>query len=148
MTVPTVRVETSGEIATTIQYLLRYHGAADLEVDGYFGPVTEQAVKDFQTNNSLPADGVVGQRTWAALFVNVQQGDQGDAVLAVQSQLAARGYEIAVDGDFGPQTDGFVRDFQTEKSLIVDGIVGPQTWTALVATTPMASGSSPAPDIS
>lgn len=120
-------------MATTIQYLLNHHGAG-LEVDGYFGPVTEQAVRDFQTANSLPADGVVGQRTWAALFVTVQQGSSGDAVVAVQSQLAARGYEIAVDGDFGPQTDGFVRDFQTAKGLTVDGIVGPQTWAALLAT--------------
>jgi putative chitinase len=33
-----------------------------------FGPKTEQAVKDFQTKNGLPADGVVGPATWAKIM--------------------------------------------------------------------------------
>ncbi len=37
-------------------------------VDGYFGPQTLAAVKDFQTKNGLASDGVVGIKTWEALF--------------------------------------------------------------------------------
>lgn len=35
--------------------------------DGKFGPLTEEAVKEFQTAHGLTADGIVGAKTWAAL---------------------------------------------------------------------------------
>jgi peptidoglycan hydrolase-like protein with peptidoglycan-binding domain len=82
----------------------------------------------------MPADGVVGPHTWAALFRTVQLEDRySPAVSAVQSQLASRGVDIAVDGDFGPQTDAAVRAFQRANGLADNGIVGPRTWAALVA---------------
>ena len=68
---PTVRIGATGENVTTIQYLLRHHGA-EVEVDGDFGPQTEGAVRDFQRAKNLTVDGVVGQRTWQALFVTVK----------------------------------------------------------------------------
>ena len=36
-------------------------------VDGDFGQATEKAVKQFQKDHGLTADGVVGEKTWAAL---------------------------------------------------------------------------------
>ena len=36
-----------------------------------------------------------------------------------------------IDGDFGPLTESRVIEFQTDHSLVVDGIVGSQTWGAL-----------------
>jgi hypothetical protein len=36
-----------------------------------------------------------------------------------------------VDGIFGMLTDRRVREFQVKRRLAVDGIVGPQTWSAL-----------------
>jgi peptidoglycan hydrolase-like protein with peptidoglycan-binding domain len=44
--------------------------------------------------------------------------------------MAHRGWTIAVDGDFGPQSASVCTQFQTEKHLTVDGMVGPQTWNA------------------
>lgn len=41
-----------------------------LTVDGKFGPKTELAVKDFQLENDLSADGIVGPDTWHKLFSN------------------------------------------------------------------------------
>ena len=35
--------------------------------DGIFGLLTEEAVKEFQTEHALKADGIVGEKTWAAL---------------------------------------------------------------------------------
>ena len=37
-------------------------------IDGVFGPITEQAAKDFQCKESLEVDGVVGVMTWAKLL--------------------------------------------------------------------------------
>jgi hypothetical protein len=36
-------------------------------VDGDFGPVTETAVKTFQSAHSLPVDGIVGPEAWSTL---------------------------------------------------------------------------------
>ena len=41
----------------------------NLHQDGIFGPLTEEAVKEFQKNNGLTVDGIVGAKTWAKLGV-------------------------------------------------------------------------------
>lgn len=61
----------------------------------------------------------------------VRQGNRGDAVRQVQQRLADRGWRIVIDGVFGPKTDKVIRGFQADKSLEVDGIVGPITWSAM-----------------
>lgn len=40
-------------------------GKLNLMADGIFGPLTEEAVKEFQKRKGLKADGVVGAQTWA-----------------------------------------------------------------------------------
>jgi peptidoglycan hydrolase-like protein with peptidoglycan-binding domain len=64
----------------------------------------------------------------------VRQGANGHPVRTLQQLLRARGSTVAVDGAFGPRTDAAVRDFQRERHLTVDGVVGPATWSALVVT--------------
>ena len=53
-------------------------------------------------------------------------GSKGDRVKQLQRLL-----NILPDGYFGPMTDKAVREYQQDNSLIVDGIVGAKTWTAL-----------------
>ena len=62
------------------------------------------------------------------------RGRTGAGVRALQQRLKDRGWKITVDGEFGPQTDRIVRAFQKDKGLIVDGEVGPHTWSALWTT--------------
>lgn len=61
----------------------------------------------------------------------VLPGHQGEASAAVQWRLRAGGHDVVVDGDFGPQTEGAVRAFQSARGLRVDGRVGRSTWSAL-----------------
>ena len=37
------------------------------------------------------------------------------------------GYHLVIDGHFGQETDGVIRDFQTASNLTVDGVAGKQT---------------------
>ena len=58
---------------------------------------------------------------------SVRQGDRGENVLWVQSILYNLGYDISVDGGFGPATANIVKQFQTDYNLSVDGSVGVMT---------------------
>lgn len=134
LTWPPQQEGSTGEDVRTVQYLVTAQGHPT-GVDGDFGPLTKAAVQAFQSSRGLAADGIVGPQTWPQLIIEVQQGSNGDAVRAVQSQIHGRGdgaNQIAVDGIFGPITNGAVRAFQTLLGLSVDGIVGPQTWNHLV----------------
>jgi hypothetical protein len=133
---PIFKVNNEGPEVYALQYLLRYHGAT-LTADGKFGPQTSNAVKDFQSSKGLTADGIVGQQTWQALIVNTKQGNNGEHVRAIQHLLKFKfGSSIEVDGVFGTQTVTAVKNFQTQTGLLSDGIVGAQTWQALIALTP------------
>ena len=62
----------------------------------------------------------------------LKNGSKGTDVKTLQEALnKAGGYGLATDGIFGAKTEAAVRDFQKKNKLGVDGIVGPQTWTAL-----------------
>lgn len=50
-----------------LQNRLLQLGIYEGRVDGKFGPLTKQAVKEFQSNYNLPKDGVVGSQTWKTL---------------------------------------------------------------------------------
>jgi murein L,D-transpeptidase YcbB/YkuD len=57
----------------------------------------------------------------------VKYGMSGASVKALQTALKARGYNIAVDGNFGPATLAAVKSFQKANGLAVDGVAGPKT---------------------
>ncbi|MDP9795016.1 peptidoglycan hydrolase-like protein with peptidoglycan-binding domain [Catenuloplanes nepalensis] len=69
-----------------------------------------------------------------AFFHTQRQGNRGVDTQAVQHLLTARGHATGADGVFGSGTATSVRAFQTARGLTSDGIVGPQTWGALIVT--------------
>ncbi|MBB4740625.1 peptidoglycan hydrolase-like protein with peptidoglycan-binding domain [Actinoplanes octamycinicus] len=117
----------------TLQYLLQAHGHT-VTVDGVFGAQTGDAVRAYQRAKGLPDNGVVGAETWQALIVDVRPGARGNAVRGVQHEFhQRRGSGADPDGVYGPVTESAVRAFQSDAGLIVDGVVGRETWQALVA---------------
>ena len=57
----------SGAAVATWQWRLVQALGRDLAVDEQFGPRTEQATRDFQRDNGLAVDGIVGRNTRAAM---------------------------------------------------------------------------------
>ena len=60
---------TAAEIQTALKNAGFYIG----EVDGKLGPMSEKAVKDFQSANGLEPDGKVGPKTWSLLGKHLKQ---------------------------------------------------------------------------
>lgn len=110
---------------------------------GTYGEATETAVTAFQRQRGLPADGLVGPVTWAALVeAGHRLGDRflyhrspmlrGDDVAELQAALGALGFDAGkVDGICGPDTATALREFQRNSGLTPDGICGPDTVAAL-----------------
>ncbi|MDK2934845.1 MAG: hypothetical protein PWQ67_2735 [Clostridia bacterium] len=62
-------------------------------------------------------------------------GARGEIVRNLQLELKKLGYfHVNATGYYGPITQASVIKFQKDKGLLVDGIVGPQTWGALYGT--------------
>lgn len=76
----------------------------------------------------------IGGKTVTVTLIMLRNGSTGANVKALQILLNGRGYNCGtVDGAFGANTQGAVKRFQSARGLEVDGIVGAQTWAALLA---------------
>ena len=72
------------------------------------------------------------QPSQAAPGLLLRLGQQGQDVVYIQSRLKTLGFFTAdTTGYFGPVTEAAVIQFQRVNNLMVDGVVGPQTLTAL-----------------
>ncbi len=99
----------SGAAVTNLQTRLKTAGFFDGPITGYFGSLTETAVIRFQQARGLPANGIVGSATLAALPGSTSNPSGTVAnqfsVLELQRRLKARGfYAGSLDGDMGPST--------------------------------------------
>jgi peptidoglycan hydrolase-like protein with peptidoglycan-binding domain len=138
----TISEGASGSTVRWAQYLLVRRTLSYNQIDGIFGPVTKNAVEEFQTQSHISVDGIVGPVTWGALGGDgpepptLQEGSTGGTVEKLQTALnEGRGDfapssnpVLAVDGVFGPHTQTAVKGTQQSGSISADGIVGLQTW--------------------
>jgi peptidoglycan hydrolase-like protein with peptidoglycan-binding domain len=136
----------TGEAVTELQNQLRQLGFLQANATGFYGPLTETAVRRFQRDRNLNADGIAGSSTQAAIeralspntttaYNNTQvlkRGDTGEAVTALQNQLRQAGYfQANPTGFYGQLTEAAVRRFQAARNLSIDGVAGPNTQAAL-----------------
>ena len=64
----------------------------------------------------------------------LRRGDKGEYVTLLQTKLLNLKYSLpkfGADGDFGKETESAVRQFQMDRGLTVDGVVGSKTWKEL-----------------
>ena len=130
----------SADIAA-VQVAMGALGLYPHPVDGISGPWTQGAVRTFQSQHNLAADGIAGPQTRAALGRRgkpnlgarpMREGKRGWDVAALQFLLHTRGFEPGgFDGGFGPNTLNAVRRYQAAAGLQVDGVAGPGTLNAL-----------------
>jgi hypothetical protein len=80
---------------------------------------------------SRPAGAIPGYVPDMAM-ASIGAGATGDLVVWAQEHLISAGDPVGVDGGFGPATLAAVQAFQTAHGLVSDGIVGPETWAALL----------------
>ena len=87
--------------------------------------------------------------TVSASYPVLREGSAGAAVKALQAHLNTWGAKpaVVVDGIFGPQTLAAIKAFQRARKLGAEGIVGPETWRALLTNAPRPEPSTtPAPN--
>lgn len=57
----------------------------------------------------------------------LRRGCKNMRVSQLQDCLVSLGYDMPIDGSYGPKTQGNVRNFQGDNDLVPDGVYGPKT---------------------
>ncbi|TAD77978.1 MAG: hypothetical protein EA001_08705 [Oscillatoriales cyanobacterium] len=120
---------------------------------GYYGPLTDRAVRKLQHQWGQPATGIADARVWRWVETQgdrptpvprpvpcspiarslLQLGDRGPLVAELQARLRCRGwFDQRITGHFDPATAAAVGRFQADRSLPVTGIADQATLAALV----------------
>jgi peptidoglycan hydrolase-like protein with peptidoglycan-binding domain len=131
-----------------LQKRLTTEGLYSGPITGYFGVLTQAAVKAFQKKNNLETVGTVGLLTQSKLNAptetkatqavlgaslvrfdkTLRGGSTGDDVLELQKRLTTEGlYSGPITGYFGVLTEIAVKAFQKKNNLEAVGSLGPKT---------------------
>jgi peptidoglycan hydrolase-like protein with peptidoglycan-binding domain len=155
----TLKYGMKGQEVVNLQLALRERNYLNANATGNFASLTLSAVKRFQADNGLAVDGIAGRQTLGALYGNaaaeaqiapkaaapaeaaaapatsyktLRFGMKGAEVTQLQQTLKDRGYfNTNVTGNFASITLDAVKCFQRDHGLVVDGIAGRQTLSAL-----------------
>ena len=147
-----------GDAVKKLQERLKELGYFNNTCSGTYATTTVNAVKAFQKNNGLTADGVAGKATQNKLYATsaknvdgktlaqaekeaakanetLEKGDKGDAVKKLQERLKELGYfKNTCNGTYAASTVNAVKAFQKNNGLTQDGIAGKATQNKLYAT--------------
>lgn len=124
---------TPTERVMTVQRWLNEYGY-DTYVDGIAGEQTfKNIVKVYQNELNkqfgagLDVDGVYGDKTYEASWRTISKGASGNITKSIQAMLIAKGYEVALDGDYGDDTEFTVSGYQNDVGLKSTGKVDQDT---------------------
>ena len=162
-----LRIGSANDEVTRLQERLKELAFYTGEVDGKYGQGTAEAVRWFQTQHNLTADGLAGSETLAVAFSPAAQpfvptptpnpsqtpptvlksGDEGETVRALQERLGNLGfYTDDIDGNYGNNTERAVRRFQGQHGLTVDGVAGAITLARIYSDQAQRLVATPVPD--
>ena len=86
----TIRKGSRGNEVATLQRKL------NLIADGIFGPITDEAVRDFQNSHGLAVDGIVGPKTWTALGIGQSPNTRRIDKIILHCSATPEGKDYAV----------------------------------------------------
>ncbi len=153
-----LQLNSSGPSVRNLQQDLTTLGYYWAQITGNYGPKTEAAVKSFQKDHGLTADGVAGKKTLDAVKRAVDKkggssssanndgtvlklNSQGPKVSQMQRDLKQLGYYYAeITGNFGEKTEAAVKKFQKDKGLPADGVAGKKTLDTIAKAVGNAGG--------
>ncbi|WP_240506328.1 peptidoglycan-binding protein [Thermoactinospora rubra] len=112
---------------------LRQHGNAGSEIkghrDGYPTDCPGEPLYAWVRRGApRPGGGTGGAPPFPGRLLKYPPVMRGQDVRTWQAQMSRRGWNIAVDGAYGPDSRDVCRRFQRNQGIAVDGVVGPVTW--------------------
>lgn len=137
-----------GDQVTFVQQTLLARNYFNGPVTGFYGELTEAAVRSFQAANQLPDSGEIDAATYsllqqqpgASLSVpsqgfntvansqGLKRGDRGIQVRDLQKRLIVAGYSnVEIDAIYSSETEAAVKQFQIGYGFVPDGIADANT---------------------
>lgn len=106
---------------TLVQDFLKQLGYFTVEPTGYFGTITSNAVKKFQADKGLVADGIVGNNTYKSLYncgyKSKTQANKSNDISISNKKAEMLDWWSAVDGVFPRNATALVTDVNTGKQF-------------------------------
>ncbi|MBU3187669.1 glucosaminidase domain-containing protein [Clostridium estertheticum] len=106
-----------------------------LVVDGASGPLTIGTIKKLQQILNLSIDGICGPQVLSGVktimdkpLCSIKSTGDKTAIRYIQWRTGS-----AIDGIYGNETVGLVKQYQRSNKLVIDGIVGNSTWQRLLS---------------
>ena len=108
----------------TVPVILCHADSYKLKLGSNHGDVLHWFKKYGKTMEDVRSDVAALMDGENEIFSSLRRGDKGEDVKKLQQDLSKLGYNLDIDGSFGPATEKIVKQFQKDNNLTQDGIVG------------------------
>lgn len=140
---PILKKGQRGDSVKQLQVDLKDLGYFSINPTGYYGDITVDSVRKFQSSKGLSVDGVAGPKTLSAINTSIsgayqsvsllKEGMRNSSVKRLQQDLKKLGFfDFEATGYYGQITVNAVKSLQKNYGLYVDGIAGKNTFGLLM----------------